>query len=225
MAHPIKYAARNRDLPELESYAGIAATAGTGSDFEHVIVALPDRTFNAGAGMIGDIGSNGMSVRYVTLVFEANITGANTNNCTFNLLQRRNGTVLVNTTSSTTITAGLNVVVAPASMTNIYVGQKLLFSGGTGTAETVTVLAVSSTTFTVTAFANNHSGAYTITSTPIAAITFSSGVNATAWVSVPLAVNKNMLVGGDVLTIARVSAGTGLATPAFYVGIDWVASK
>ncbi|HZU01526.1 MAG TPA: hypothetical protein VFA10_17795 [Ktedonobacteraceae bacterium] len=69
----------------------------------------------------------------------------------------------VNTTSSTTITAGSNVVVTPASMNGIYVGQKLNFANGTGTAETVVVTATTSTTFTAT-FVNNHSGAYTITS-------------------------------------------------------------
>lgn len=71
----------------------------------------------------------------------------------------------VNTTSATTIVAGSNVTVTPASMSGIFVGQKLNFANGTGTAETVMVKQVPSggTTF-VADFVNNHSGAYTITS-------------------------------------------------------------
>lgn len=69
----------------------------------------------------------------------------------------------VSTTSSTTITAGSGVVVTPASMANIYQGQILNIANGTGSAENVTVSAISSTTFTAN-FVNNHSGAYTIIS-------------------------------------------------------------
>lgn len=69
----------------------------------------------------------------------------------------------VSTTSSTTIAAGSNVVVTPASMNNIEVGMMLNFANGTGTAEDVKVKSVTATTFTAD-FVNNHSGAYTIIS-------------------------------------------------------------
>jgi hypothetical protein len=69
----------------------------------------------------------------------------------------------VATTSATTITAGSNVVVTPASMANITVGRYLNFNGGTGSPEDVLVKAVTSTTFTAD-FVNNHSGAYVISS-------------------------------------------------------------
>lgn len=69
----------------------------------------------------------------------------------------------VSTTSSTTITAGTNVVVTPASMANIEDSMVLNFANGTGAAEDVIVTSTSSTTFTAT-FVNNHSGVYTIIS-------------------------------------------------------------
>jgi hypothetical protein len=69
----------------------------------------------------------------------------------------------VNTTASTAITAGTSVAVTPASMANIVIGMGLSIYGGTGTAEQVTVTAVSTTTFTAT-FVNAHSGTYNITS-------------------------------------------------------------
>lgn len=69
----------------------------------------------------------------------------------------------VATTSVTTITAGSNVVVTPADMTNITPGRWLNFSGGTGTFEDVLVKSVTSSTFTAD-FVNNHSGGYVISS-------------------------------------------------------------
>ena len=69
----------------------------------------------------------------------------------------------VATTAPTTITAGADRVVTPASMANITVGRYLNFAGGTGTAEDVVVKTVTATTFTAD-FVNGHSGAYTISS-------------------------------------------------------------
>lgn len=69
----------------------------------------------------------------------------------------------VSTTAPTTITAGNGVVVTPASMSHIVQGILLNFANGTGTAEDVIVLSVTSTTFTAN-FVNGHSGAYNITS-------------------------------------------------------------
>lgn len=69
----------------------------------------------------------------------------------------------VSTTSTTTIVAGSNVVVTPASMINIQVGMILNFANGTGATENVVVKSVTATTFTAD-FVNGHSGAYTIIS-------------------------------------------------------------
>lgn len=68
----------------------------------------------------------------------------------------------VSTTSATTITAGSSQTIVVAAPTNILVGSSLLFSGGTGTPETVVVTAVAGTSVTAF-FTNIHSGAYTIT--------------------------------------------------------------
>jgi hypothetical protein len=67
----------------------------------------------------------------------------------------------VNTTTSTTITAGAARVVTPASMARIYVGQRLVIANGAATSESVTVTAVTATTFTAD-FANGYSGTTTI---------------------------------------------------------------
>ena len=72
---------------------------------------------------------------------------------------------LVNTTSATTITAGLAVVVTPTSMANITPMMWLNIANGTGNAEDVQVIYVNYTTGTFTAnFVYGHSGAYTIIS-------------------------------------------------------------
>jgi hypothetical protein len=69
----------------------------------------------------------------------------------------------VSTTSATTITAGTDVVVTPASMTHITVGLLLNFANGTGTGEWVAVKTTDLVGGTFTAdFAYGHSGAYTI---------------------------------------------------------------
>lgn len=211
----------NRDTPQLEGInLNAAAAQGSGADYEHAIVAMPNLAQGAPSGLSGAIPQNAMQIRWIMLVFEANLTGAATNNVVYNVLQRRNGAFLVNTTSPTTITAGTQAV-TPASMNNIFPGTKLTVSGGTGAAEVVTVASVTNTTFTAT-FVNGHSGAYTLVSAPLASITFSNGVNATAWVPVQLAATpNNVLLAGDVITLQRFTNGTGIATPALTVTIDW----
>lgn len=218
-----RFVGRNRDIPQFESYQGAAASGGTGADFEYPIVAMTDLTLNAPSGAAGDIVSNTMSVRACILTFMAAITGSDTHNCTFNFVQYRGGAILVNTTSSTTITAGTNTV-TPASMANLYNGQQLVFSGGTGAKETVVIYNLTSTTFQAN-FANGHSGAYTITSAPLATTTFKNGVNASAIVPIQFPRVINYIRGGDVITIQRVSNdSTGLATPIFDARIDWIGS-
>lgn len=66
----------------------------------------------------------------------------------------------VNTTTTTTISAGSQAV-TPASMAGIRVGQRLVIDSGSTPSESVTVTAVTSTTFTAT-FANGYSGTTTI---------------------------------------------------------------
>jgi len=71
-------------------------------------------------------------------------------------------TQVVNTTSVTAITAGVNTV-TPASMVNITTSQLLFIADPAGTSEFVTPSGVTGTSFTAT-FANAHSAsAYTIT--------------------------------------------------------------
>lgn len=57
----------------------------------------------------------------------------------------------VSTTSAATITAGNGVTVTPASLSGIIEGTILNFSGGTGSAEDVTVLSVNQVAGTFTA--------------------------------------------------------------------------
>lgn len=280
---------RHRDYPQIEAInLNSSSAGGSGTDYEHVVVNIPNLALFAGAGTVGDLPLNAQQVRNVSVIFEAALNGVATNNFTLNILQRRNGALLVNTTSATTITAGANVVVTPASMTNIVVGAYLYFSLGTGTAETVVVTAVTSTTFTAT-FANNHSSSYTITSAPLATVTYATTTSATTVVAgsnvvtpasmasiyvgsqlqfsggtgatevvlvtavtattftatfvnghsggytiaiaelafvphqfyVPMT-SANSLLPGDIVTIQRISNGTGLASPALTVSVDLV---
>ena len=67
----------------------------------------------------------------------------------------------VNTTTTTTISAGSDRVVTPASMARIYVGQRLFIDSGSSPSESVVVKAVTATTFTAD-FANSYSGTTTI---------------------------------------------------------------
>lgn len=69
----------------------------------------------------------------------------------------------VSTTSATSIAAGSNVVVTPASMAGITSGMMLNIANGVGTPEDVLVKSITSTTFTAD-FLNRHVGAYTIIS-------------------------------------------------------------
>src|SRR5436309_1186322 len=135
MARVNRSAGRNRDLPQIECINLNASSAGgISTDYEHPIVVVPNPLFGVPAGASGILPLNSMTIRSVYVVFEANVTGAATNNFTLNILQRRNGVLLVNTTSPTTISAGLNTVI-PASMANITINTQILVSGGTGAAE------------------------------------------------------------------------------------------
>lgn len=110
-----------------------------------------------------------------------------------------------NTTSSTAVGGAGSATITPASMHGIFVGESLAISGGTGTAETVVVTAVTNTTFTAT-FAGAHSGTYNIASASYAG---------------PFELQE-----GDVLSLQRISNNvTGLATPVGLIQVEWVPSK
>ncbi|GAC1589074.1 MAG: hypothetical protein NVS4B1_33400 [Ktedonobacteraceae bacterium] len=213
----------NKDTPQLEGINLNAASAtGTGADYEHPMIALPNLGQGAPTNTAGAVAQNAMTIRWMLLEFEAVVTGVATNNVTYNLLQRRLGLLLVNAvTSATTIVAGTQAVV-PSSMANIYVNSKLVLSGGTGATETVTVASTTATSFTAT-FVNGHSGAYAINSAPLATTTFGAGTNAVAYQPIQLAVNAgNVILGGDSVSIQRLTNGTGIATPALSVWVDWI---
>lgn len=221
MARFARALGRNRDIPQIEAYSGAAVAAGSAADFEHAITTIPDLTAGAPSGASGDIASNAMRIRFLSLTFEAAITGQATNNCTFNFRQYRGGSLVATTTASTTVSAAGSATITPGSMAAIFVGQTLAISGGTGTAESVVVTAVTSTTFT-TVFANTHSGTYNIVQAPLATITFASGTNAAAWTPIQFAALNNIVQHGDVITIQRASSNaTGLATTAYLAQAEW----
>lgn len=224
MARFVKALGRNRDIPQLEAYSGSAANAGTSSDFEHIVTALTDLTTNAPSGGVSDVPNNAMSIRYFLLTFEAAITGQNTDYCTFRFRQYRGGTLVASTTATTAVASAGLTTITPASMANIFVGQSLDISGGTGTAETVIVQSVTSTTFSAI-FANTHSGTYNIVQSPLASVSFVNGTNAAAWTPLQYKAKANVVQRGDVITVQRVSStSTGLASPAYIASIDWTSA-
>src|SRR6266704_1289104 len=216
----------NRDLPQMEAVTLAASAAGTGTDYEHGITNVPNLRQSAPSGTAGMQADNTMSVRWFSLLPEAAITGAVTNNYTMKLMQRRAGVVLTSTTSSTAVAgAGTTVTLttAAAGAANCYVGQSLDLTGGTGTAETIIVTAVVDTTHITAYFVNTHSGTYTLTSTPLAQVTYASGTNDAAWVARQLPYLVNIVKPGDTLTVARVSSNaTGLASPVYTAVVEWV---
>lgn len=223
---------RRRDWPQLESYALAAISAGTGADpaQDLVVCHLPDVTkalapLALAEGVQGGIPTNQMVGRLFSMTSggAANTAGNATNNCDYRVNVWRNsaGTasavlmgcifyykMSVATTAPTTITAGSRQTVTPAAMTGIVPGMALHFSGGTGTGETVYVLAVTSTTFDAF-FVNAHSGAYNITSILVP--------NRPVYFVPALAVSTT--------SATTISAGSQAFTPASMYGIhvnDWL---
>lgn len=211
---------RHRDVPQLEAVSIAGATAGTGTDFEHPLIVVPDLTqlSNLPSGVKGSMPLNYMQIREFILTWEAAITGTATNFFTLNLNQYRAGAALVNTTVTGGATGSGLQTITPASMVNIFNGMKLSFTQGT--AETVTVFNVTPTTFQVV-LANSHTNGSAIVSVALASIVYSNGTNASAKTPIYLALNPHYLAPGDLITIARVSTGTGLASPAGLCQIDW----
>jgi hypothetical protein len=216
----------NRDVPQVESVSTLAVTAGTGTDYEHIIAALPKLYTGAPTGNADFVADNTMTVRWLNITYEAAVTGQATNYYALQLNQRRAGALLVNTTSSTAVSvAGTSVqITVGANAANYaYVGQYLNITGGTGTAETVVVTATDGATKITALFANTHSGPYNVIAAPLATVTYSSApVADVAWISRQIACLPNSIKAGDVLTVSRVSTGTGLAQPAGEFQIDWI---
>lgn len=213
---------RHRDIPQLEGInINAQSAAGSGADYEHVICVVPDlsKQANLPSGSVGSIPLNTQQIRMALLTWEAAVTGVATNNFTININQKRGGARLVNTTiSSGGGSTGLQTI-TPASMANIFNGMQLNFTGGT--AEVVTVFNVTATTFQAV-FANVHANASAILDVPIATVTYASGVNDVAYVTRVMTLTPHFLKPGDVVTIQRVSNGTGLASPAGTITLDWV---
>lgn len=219
-----RHEGRNRDFMAIAPVLIPAGAAGTGADFEYDLFVVPDDTVAYPAGSKGLTPNNWVTLKTLNILASVLVTGVATNNFGLYFYQRRAGALLVNTTAPTTVVAGSQVV-TPASMANIVVGSQLVFAGGVGATETVTVTAVTATTFTAT-FANGHSGGYTITSAPVLSIVFAAGTNLAAHTPTQLAATLNSVMNqfksGDVLTVARVSSGTGLASPAMTIQPEWV---
>jgi hypothetical protein len=221
MAQLSEFMGLHRDLPIGPAMLIPSATAGSATDYEHVLAVVPTLTVLAGSGQAGDLPLNAMALRLVALITEANLTGAATNNFSWQVLQKRGAALLVNTNTSTAVSVAGSTTITPGAMTNINVGTQLLVDSA-GNAETVVVTAVTSTTFTAT-FANTHSSTWTIVSAPLMSITYASGTNETALTPHQIAsLAPNILLPGDILTFKRVSSNsTGLASPAVTVQLDW----
>ena len=226
MAQINEFLGIHRDIPLGKSMLIPASAAGSATDYEHVLAVVPDLTKLAGSGQAGDLPLNAMALRLVALIPEANLTGQATNYFTWNVLQKRGAALLVNTSTTTAVASAGSATITPSAMTNIAVGTSLLVDTG-ASQETVVVTAVTATTFTAT-FANTHSSTWTIVSAPLVSITYSSsGVTETALTPHQIAaLRPNILLPGDILTFQRVSSnGTGLASPALTVQLDWAPAQ
>ncbi len=197
-----------------------SAAAGTAADFERPLFTIPPLSALAGSGEVGSMPYQAMTLRLLSLVYEALITGSSTHYFTWNVRQLRGGSILVNTTGSAIASTGLQTC-TPAAMTNIAVGVPLLCDTG-GSQETVVPVAVTATTFSAV-FANTHSNGFAIVAAPLATIAYKTGTNEVAYTPRNLvAVQKNLILPGDVVTLQRVSSdATGLTQPNVLVELDF----
>lgn len=220
----------NRDLQitDLDRIAG--ATAGTGTDYEMALLLVTDLTkiTPTVTGEAGALPPNDLYIRAVSVAAEAALTGAATNNFIWQVRQWRGGAALnqYSLTSSSSIAVGANTLtLSNASGTqNVRVGDMIYISGGTGTAEYAQITAVAPGTPSITfTAANTHSGAYTMVCTALASVWYNSGsVTEAQFVIHQLNCIPHYLKPGDVVTFQRQSFGTGLASPALSVQVDYV---
>lgn len=199
----------HRDIPLGVTRFVASAAAGSAADYEHVLAVITDLTKLAGSGQAGDLPLNPMMVRAVIWVVEATLTGAVTNNFTWQVLQKRAGALLVNTTTTTAVGAPGSVTITPAAMTNIFLGTQLLVDTG-ASAETVVVTAVTSTTFTAT-FANTHSSTWNVVSAPLASVAYTTTSSATTVVAGVNTVTPASMASIYVGSQLNFSGGTGSA--------------
>jgi hypothetical protein len=214
MAQISEFNGLHRDLPIGPSVLIPAGTAGSSYDYEHVLAVVPDLTKLAGSGQAGDLPLNAMTLRLVALITETSLTGQATNYFTWNVLQKRAGALLVNTTASavntstsTAVSAAGSVTITPASMTGIFVGNPLLVDTSTSQ-ETVIVTAVTATTFTAT-FTKTHSSTWTIVSTS-GAQTIAPASMANIFVGTPLLVDTS--TSQETVVVTAVTSTTFTAT-------------
>lgn len=199
----------HRDIPLGPSVPIPAITAGSAADREIPLVVVPDLTKIAGSGQAGDLPLNAMAVRAIIWTVETTLTGAATNNFSWQVLQKRAGALLVNTTTSTAVSSAGSVTITPSAMTNIFVGTQLLVDTG-ASAETVVVTAVTSTTFTAT-FANTHSSTWNVVSAPLASVTYATTSSSTTITSGVKTVTPASMASIYVGTQLNFSGGTGSA--------------
>jgi hypothetical protein len=219
----------NRDLPQVESFYSASAAAGTGTDYEHPILVIPDLTkLLIPSGSAGDQPYNDLYVRSLMITPEAAVTGAATNNYLWGFRQYRAGSVInqINTTNTGSISTGAQTV-TPATgtlMQYIAVGTVLHIAAGGGTAEDVIVTAVTSATFTAT-FGFTHTAGTAITGVYLAATWYNGGtVTEAAYTTRQYTPIPNQFLPGDVLTFRRISYGTGLSggSPNVTAIAEWV---
>ena len=215
-----------QDIPFAEGANFAAVTATT--DYEHPILAIPDLTVGAATGSASMYPGNDLYLRYLSIVPEAAITGAATNNCLLGFRQYRAGTALnlISTQNTASITAGSRVVtpVTGTLMKSIIVGTVLHIVAGGGTAEDVIVTARTATTFTAT-FAYSHAANTAVTGTYLVAVWYNgSGVTEAAYATHQLTPIANQFLPGDVLTFQHIHYGTGLSggPPAVTVFAEYV---
>lgn len=147
-----------RDVPICFNENFLASAAGSGTDFEYPLVAIPDLRQLVTAGFAGLGYKNMVKLRDVLIVPSAAITGQNTNNFTLNVNWWRAG-VKIGTVATITFASGTNGVIhSPIIL-------KCLFN------------------------------------------------------NLPV-----VMLPGDSITVARVSLGTGLASPLFIAVADLVGS-
>jgi hypothetical protein len=212
-------------MPQIE-IANFAQATGN-NDYDHPIIYLPDLTKGAPSGAAGLMPANDLYLRSVTIIPEANITGAATNNMLVGIKQYRAGAAVnqISTQNTGSISTGSQTVtpVTGTLMANIAVGTVLHVAAGGGTAEDVKVTAVTSTTFTAT-FGFTHTANTAITGIYLAAVWYDgAGVTETSKTPHQLVAIPNQILPGDYLSLARVSFGTGLTTPALSIALEWVA--
>lgn len=99
-----------RDVPVCFNENFLAAAAGSGTDFEYPLVAIPDLRQLVTSGFQGLAFKNMVKLRDVLIVASAAVTGVNTNFFTLNVNWWRAG-VKIGTVATIAFQAGTNLVI------------------------------------------------------------------------------------------------------------------